>query len=319
MNTKTINWVLAHEPYDLFIKAATQFAQDVKDGTDGRYMINVLSLADWNARSELNQLTTHASDREKVVGLVNSGTIDMATVYVNTLGSVDKNLWVLSMPFLFNSHEQAEQVLDGEIGTELLAGLSHTSNIKGLAFTYSGGFRIIPSVQAIESVRDFYNLTIRTSKNPVAIDTFKSLGANPVSILIDEFRDAMNNQTVTAGETTYPRFFSMGHHEQARYINHTEHSLFLTGIVMNSQVWNEMSIEDQSVFAEAATSAAKTERAESLADIERVQREAAGVGIPTLVMPATERAKFASTTKTIYSKYETFFDNGLLSRITKLQ
>ena len=87
---------------------------------------------------------------------------------------------------------------------------------------------------------------------------------------------------------------------------------------MNSLVWAEMSAEDQAVFADAATSAAKTERAESLGDIERVQRQAADVGIPTLVMSATERAKFALVTKSIYSKYDTFFDNGLLTRITTL-
>jgi TRAP-type C4-dicarboxylate transport system substrate-binding protein len=318
MKTKRIIWVLAHEPYDLFIKAATQFSKDVGAGTNGRYIIDVMSLDDWNKQSEVNKLTTHALDREKVVGLVNNGTIDMATVYVNTLGSIDKNLWVLSMPFLFNDHEHAEKVLDGKIGSELLAGLSRNSNIKGLAFTYSGGFRIIPSVQAIESVKDFYNLTIRTSKNPVAIDTFKSLGANPVSMLIDEFRNAMNNQEVVAGETTYPRFFSMGHHEQSKYINHTEHSLFLTGIVMNSQVWGEMTAEDQAVFAEAAVSAAKIERTESLGDIKRVQQEASNVGIPTLVMSNVERAKFASITKSIYGKYDTFFDNGVLSSITKV-
>jgi TRAP-type C4-dicarboxylate transport system substrate-binding protein len=104
----------------------------------------------------------------------------------------------------------------------------------------------------------------------VAIDTFRAIGANPVSMLIDQFRDAMNSQEVQAGETTYPRFFSMGHHEQARFINHTEHSLFLTSIVTNTQVWNAMDADTQAVFADAATRAAKIEREESLADIEKI-------------------------------------------------
>lgn len=314
--SKKLTWVLAHEPYDLFIKAARQFSADVAEGTKGRYEIEVVDLSGWNARSD-DKISTHAADREKVVGLVNSGAIDMATVYVNTLGSVDNNLWVLSMPFLFDGHESAERVIDGAIGRELFDSLAAKSNIKGLAFTYSGGFRMIPSRTAIESIEDFYDLTIRTSKNPVAIDTFRAIGANPVSMLIDQFRDAMNSQEVQAGETTYPRFFSMGHHEQARFINHTEHSLFLTSIVTNQKVWNDMDADIQAVFADAAVRAAKIERAESLADIAVTQARARDMGIETVVMSDKERGRFADATRKIYSKYDTFFADDLLARIVK--
>ena len=314
---KKITWVLAHEPYNLFLKAATQFSKDIAEGTNGRYSIDVIGLDEWNQRSD-KRITTHADDRAKVVGLVDSGAIDMATVYVNTLGNIDKNMWVLSMPFLFDGHDQAEKVIDGAVGQELFARLADKSNIKGLAFTYSGGFRMIPSKNAIESIDDFYNLTIRTGQNPVAQDTFKALGANPVGMLIDQFRDAMNSQEVQAGETTYPRFFSMGHHEQAKFINHTEHSLFLTSIVMNKKLWADMSVEDQQVFAEAATRAAKIERAESLADIAITQAKAAAMNIPTVKMSAAERARFVSATKTIYGKYDTFFDSGVLNAVTSI-
>lgn len=315
---KKLTWVLAHEPYNLFLNAATQFSKEIEAGTNGRYSIDVIGLDEWNQRSDAAKLTTHAGDRAKVVDLVDNGTIDMATVYVNTLGNIDKNMWVLSMPFLFDGHDHAEQVIDGAIGRSLFDGLSHNSNLKGLAFTYSGGFRMIPGVTAIEGIKDFYNLTIRTGTNPVAQDTFKALGANPVGMLIDQFREAMNNQSVQAGETTYPRFFSMGHHEQAKYINHTEHSLFLTSIVMNKNMWANMSKDDQQVFADAAISAAQVERRESLADIARVQTAAAALNIPTIIMSAAERQKFIDTTKTIYSKYDTFFDNGVLGAITSV-
>jgi TRAP-type C4-dicarboxylate transport system substrate-binding protein len=313
---KILNWVIAHEPYNLFIRAAAQFSENIENATGGKYKINVMTLSQWNAQSS-EIITTHASDRAKVVGLVNNGTIDMATVYVNTLGNVDNNLWSLSMPFLFDGHDHAESVLDGKIGQELLAGLSTKSNLKGLAFTYSGGFRIVPGKKAIETVKDFYNLVVRTSSNPVALDTFTAVGAKPVSILIDDFRNAMNEQVVTAGETTYPRFFTMGHNEQAKFINHTEHSLFLTGVVTNSKVWNEMDADTQQIFADAAIAAAKLERQDSLADIQVVQGRARASGIETVTMSNTERAKFAATTESLYAKYDTIFTSGLLDSIRK--
>ena len=314
--TKKLTWVLAHEPYELFLKAAKVFADDINQGTNGRYKIEVIGLSEWNQRSS-EQLTTHATDREKVVGLVDSGMIDMATVYVNTLGKIDKRLWALSMPFIFNDHDHASRVIDGSVGKELFNGLASKSNIHGLAFTYSGGFRMIPSIKAIESLEDFYELSIRTGQNPVAQDTFLSVNARPVGMLIDDFKNAMNKAEVQAGETTYPRFFSMGHHEQAKFINHTEHSLFLTSIVMNSKVWNEMTVEDQEIFAESAIKAAKIEREESLADVGRVQAEASKMQIQTVRMSDKERTRFQNATKSIYSKYDSLFGNDLINRIIK--
>ncbi len=86
MKTKTLNWVLAHEPYHVFIKAAQQFAAEIAAETNGEYQINVIDLTEWNKLAEQN-LTTLTTDREKIINLVNNGSIDIATVYANTLGS----------------------------------------------------------------------------------------------------------------------------------------------------------------------------------------------------------------------------------------
>lgn len=314
----TFTWVLAHEPYNLFLRAASSFAHQIEHETDGRYKIEVLGLDAYNQRQDGKALTTHASDRERVVALVESGQIDMATVYVNTLGQLDHNMWALSMPFLFRDHEHAQQVLDGDIGAQLMTGLAQKSRLQGLAFTYSGGFRIIPSLHAIESVKDFWNMTLRTGKNPVALDTFRAVGANPVGMLIDEFRGALERAEVTAGETTYPRFFTMGHDKAAKYINHTEHSLFLTAIVMNSRLWQGMTDQDQQIWRSAAISAAKIEREESLADIQRVQNLARSQGIETVTMTAKARQQWALETACMYTKYHEFFDNAILDAVKKI-
>ena len=311
---KKLTWVLAHEPYDLFIKAAKNFQNEVSSETNGRYQIDVISLSEYNERSG-NILTNHASDRERVVKLVNDGKIDMATVYVNTLGQINNQMYALSMPFLFDNHDHAERVLDGKIGLDLLAGMSKVSQVKGLAFTYSGGYRIIPSKNAIENLKDFYNLKIRCSKSPVAQDTFKTLGSTPVSMLIDDFAKAFDNNEVDAGETTYPRFYALGHNKSANVINHTEHSLFLTSIVTNTKLWSSMDEQTQKVFANAALSAAKIERQESLKDIEKVQAQAKEDGIETVVMKNAEKEKFMKTTQPLYNKYNSVFGNGLLDSI----
>ena len=316
MNTKTINWVLAHEPYHVFIKAAKSFADEVFSETNGEYQINVITLAEWNEQAKQN-VTIHSVDKERVVDLVDNGMIDIATTYANTLGKLDKDLYSLSMPFLFDSDEQARDIIDGPIGQHLLAKLSDDSNVRGLAFTYSGGFRIVPSNHAIETLENFYKMNIGCGNNPVAIETFKSVEANPVAMYIEDLEKNIAQGRVQGGETTYTRFFVLGHDKQTTHINDNEHSLFLTCLIINKQLWQSLGERVQTVFSRAALRAAQLERNDSLADNVLIQTQAAAKGIPTIRMNNMEKARFVTATKGLYSKFNTYFSPGLLSQLTK--
>lgn len=314
MESKQLTWVIAHEPFHVFLRAADEFSKRVEAGTDGRYTLRVIGLDEYNKETG-QDLTIHSADREKVVGLVNGGHIDIATTYVETLGKIEENLYSLGLPFLFESHEHAYKVLDGQIGQNLFERLESKSNLKGLAFTYSGGYRIIPSTKALESLSDFYDLNIACSKSPVSTDMFTAIDANPVPMLVDEINQAMKEGRVDAGTTTYARFFARQQHEVAKFINDTQHSLFLTSIVTNKNVWNAMSDHDQKVWKESALVAASLEREASIQDNFRVQKEALEYNIETVQMTASEKEKFKKHITSIYPKYESYFAQGLVSDI----
>lgn len=316
MQKTTLNWVLAHQPYHVFIKAAESFAQEIAAETNGEYEINILDLDQWNKQAQDN-LTEHTTDRERVIGLVDNGTITMATVYASTLGRIDRDMYALTMPFLFNSDEQAREVIDGPVGQHMLAKVADNSNIRGLIFTYSGGFRIVPSKQAVERLEDFYRMNIGCGNNPVAQDTFSAVGANPVPMYIEDLESYLQAGRVDGGETTYTRYFVLGHDKQTNYINDNEHSLFLTSLIINKQAWQAMGERVQGIFARAALRAAQIERNESLADNVVIQQRAAEVGIPTVRMTAKEKARFVSATEGLYTKFNTYFSPGLLSQLTQ--
>lgn len=314
MQTKRLNWVLAHEPYHVFIKAAQQFAAEIAEETKGEYEINVIDLTEWNRLAEQN-LTTLTTDREKIINLVGNGSIDIATVYANTLGAIDKDMYALSMPFLFDSNEQAQAAIDGSVGQAMLAKVAETSNIRGLVFTYSGGFRIVPSKFAVEKLEDFYRQNIGCGNNPVSMGTFKSVGANPVPMFIEDLAKGLQEQRVAGGETTYTRYFVLGHNEQTNYINDNEHSLFLTSLIINKQLWTSLGEKTQGIFARAALAAAKVEREDSLADNVVIQTRAAEQGITTVRMTEAQRGRWIDATKQMYTDLETYFSPGLLGKL----
>jgi TRAP-type C4-dicarboxylate transport system substrate-binding protein len=314
VNTKTINWVLAHEPYHVFIEAAQSFADEVAEETHGEYQINVIDLNEWNAIAQAN-LSVHTTDREKIIGLVDTGVIDMATVYASTLGRIDRDMYALTMPFLFDSDEQARGVIDGAVGQHMLAKVADNSGIRGLAFTYSGGFRIVPSNRQIETVGDFASMNIGCGNNPVAVETFKAVGATPVPMYIEDLEASLESGRVDGGETTYTRFFVLGHDRQTSHINDNEHSLFLTSLIINQQLWLSLGERTQGIFARAAMRAAQIERDHSLADNVLIQKRAAEQGIPTVRMTQSEKARFISATAGLYTKFNTYFSSGLLDQL----
>jgi TRAP-type C4-dicarboxylate transport system substrate-binding protein len=227
MTTRTIRWVLAHEPYDLFLRAAEKFAAEVSEKTHGKIAIEVLGLTEYTEK----YLNGQTLDRYKIKDLVNDGTIEMSQMYTTTLGLTDPDMFVLDMPFLFRDHDHVARVLDGEIGQSLMDSLADKSEIKGLAFTYSGGFRAIIGNRVIEAVEDLEGMKVRVAHSPVAEATMRAFGAEPVVIPIENLADALGEKVVDSGESTYPRIYSMRQNETATVINHTEHSLFLTTII----------------------------------------------------------------------------------------
>lgn len=316
--TKKLTWVLAHEPYQLFHKAAFYFADKIREKTNGEIDIEVLDLPDYNIRVG-KSLTTIGEDRQKVIELTESGDIDISTVYVNSLASINKDLFVWDMPYLFNDISDASKHLDGEIGQRLLRDVSAKSGIVPLTYTFSGGFRLMPSTKPIAKFEDFAGLKVGSTKSPVSIDTFKALGADPVEMNVEDLRDSMANGIVDCGETTYPRFFVLGHETVSKYINDTTHNVFLTCIITNKTLWSSLTKQQQDLFKTVALEAAAIERKETVDQVVPVQQRAASMGISTVKMSQEEKQKCIDATKHLYEKYDSWFSPGILRSLALAQ
>jgi TRAP-type transport system periplasmic protein len=311
-NVKNVRWVVAHEPIDLFVRAANAFAKEVHEKTDGQLNIEVMTLTEYSNKYNGGV----AVSKYDVVNRMNQGIVEMSQLYTPELGQFNKDMHVLDMPFLFEDHEHAARVLEGQVGKQLLDGVAKNSNIRGLAFTYSGGFRMMPGAKAIEKMEDFAGLKVRVSERTnVAADTFIAVGAEPVQLGIEEVARAVADGTVDAGESTYPRYYSMGQSETCPYINDTKHSLFLTSIVMANSFWDTLSEDIKLVVAQAAFSAARLERAESLVDAELTVQQAKKDGIKVVELAQAEIDKFKAATKSLYTKYQDYFSPGLVEQI----
>ncbi len=310
-----IRWVIAHEPVGLFLKVADRFSKEVNEKTGNKFDIEVLSLTDYAAKYNSGKKITKGD----LMDLIDTGAIEMSHIYTTWLGDYNKDLHALDLPFLFRDHEHATRVLDGEIGAELLEGVSKASNIKAMSFTYSGGYRIVPANFKADSVDSFKGRKIRTSRSPVAVDTFKLLGATPVEkIELEEMNTAADKKVIDAGESTYVRVFPLGHDRSFKYMNDTAHSLFLTSIIVNQRFFSQLDSDTQKIMVEAAQKAALLERKESVADIPNILAQCEREKVEVVRMPESEVNKFKDITAKVYDKYKDYFNSkGLVRRIQK--
>jgi TRAP-type C4-dicarboxylate transport system substrate-binding protein len=313
---KNIRWVIAHEPIDLFLKAAERFSKSVKEKTNGEIDIEILSLTEYSQKyNNGNRITKH-----DLLQLMEDNVVEMSQMYTTWLGHYNKDMFVLDLPFLFRDHDHADKVLEGEIGEYILNGLEKSSAIRGLAFTYSGGYRIIPANKELSTVESFRGTKIRTSRSPVAIDTFRALGAEVNSVVeLEEMNQAADEGIIEAGESTFVRVIPLKQNESFKYVNDTAHSLFLTSIIISTKFWNTLSMKTQQIMKDSALDAAREERKDAVEQIPEIIEECKEKQVPVISMSKIESEKFKVKTEHLYEKYNNYFTKDLISQIKNIQ
>jgi len=309
---RKIRWVLAHEPIELFLRAAQRFKETMERTAPGLLAFEIMTLSEYSER--------YASGREvtkhDLLDLMETGDIEMSQMYTSTLGRRhNRDMWALDMPFLFRDHEHARKVLEGDIGQKLMKDLNEKTNVQGLAFTYSGGYRMIPANVVIQKLEDFRGLPLRCNKSPIAAETFIAVGAEPVQIELEEIPTAVSEGRIQGGESTYARFYGLKQNEVCGVINDAEHSLFLTSIIVGKGFWSSLEQDLREKIQDAALDAARNERKESIEDVDLVKEQCLKDDIKVVALPPEERKRFEEATEYLYEKFEGMFTPGLLASI----
>lgn len=312
MSKIKVRWVLAHEPIELFIRAAEKFAEIVEKQMPNTLDIEILTLSEYSEKYQAGRPVR----KQELLDLMSKDEIEMGQMYTYVLRKYNSDLDVLDMPFLFRDHDHAARVFEGPIGEELLASYSKNNDkIQGLAFTYSGGFKNIPSSKSITSLADFAGAKLRTSNSPVSLDTFAAIGAHPVTFDIEDLGKKIGDGTVDGGECTWPRFYHNGTNEVVDTVVETNHTLLLTNIIINTDFLQSLDPNVQAVIRDAATKAARFEREISVDDVGPTSDRARRDGIKVINLTEQEEKTFREATKVVYDKYREQFSNDLVSKI----
>jgi len=147
-----IRWVIAHEPLSLFVRAAKDFQEFVNAAQSAEKIeVEVMTLKEYSDKYNNGVAVT----KHDLLDLMEQGRIEMSQMYTTWLAEdIEHDMLALEMPFIFEDHEHATRVLEGPVGEGLLEKITEKSNVRGMAFTYSGGFRNIIANKKVSTLQD---------------------------------------------------------------------------------------------------------------------------------------------------------------------
>ena len=145
--------------------AAAKFKELIEQRSNGKYEIKIYHSASLGNETEILQQ-------------VQMNTIQMAIVTGGPFDTFDPITRVVNYPFLFKDNAQADMILDGPLGKQILTSLE-SSNFKGLSFSENGFRNLTNSKRAVKSPDDIKGLKVRVMASAIHKAIWKALGANP--------------------------------------------------------------------------------------------------------------------------------------------
>lgn len=274
---------------------ANQFKELVETATEGAVKVEVYpndQLAGGNAT--------------KGIEMIADGSTDIAAYATSVLSVLDEKMSIGTVPWLFDSYEQARSVID-ESGLAYYDQVLNQQGITVLGSFHNGFRQLSNSKHAVTAPEDLKGLKIRVPGSEVYMQFFSALGADPVAMNWGEVFTALQQGTIDGQENGLSITNTSGVLEVQDYVtvwNYTyENDLFL----VNTALWDTLNEQTQQVIRESAVTACNWGRdqieAEHDALIEQFRADGVQVDVLTEEQLAPFKEVVADLSQSFFDKY----------------
>lgn len=239
-HTMTLAHVLSDQsPYQVTL---TEFKRLIEERSAGDIAVEI-------------QCCAQAGNETRAIQSIRTGILTGGFVGGSTLETVVPAYRVLSLPYLFEDKAQAYEILQSDMGREML-------DLLGEFDMYGLGFGSIyersvaaKSPARIEAVDDMQGLKIRVLPTPGFVEAYNALGTQPTPMAYGELFMAIQNNVVDALEISPDALVADKFHEVANSFTMTKAHQSTTIFVLSKSWWDGLSAEEQEMIQTAATEA----------------------------------------------------------------
>lgn len=219
---------------------------------------------------------------------VRSGSIEMVVTGAAAIGGIEPAMSAFELPFLFNSDAEVDAVMTGPYYDHVAARMPAHDLV--LLSIWENGFRnSTNNKHAITRAEDFAGLNFRVMQNPIFLDTFRRLGANPVPMAFGEVFTALETGAVDGQENPLPLIQASRFYEVQKYLTLTRHAYSPTPVLMSKKVWDGLDPEEQALVQTCATEGRvkQIERSRAAVDEALAELKEHGMEVTELTPEAT--------------------------------
>jgi tripartite ATP-independent transporter DctP family solute receptor len=249
-----------------------------------------------------------------------AGEIQFFTLMGGILGRVVPAAEIQQVPFAFRSAAHALRAMDGELG----AYLRQEAAAKGLfAFpvgAFDNGMRQITATKRpIVVPDDLAGVRMRVPAGQMVADTFRALGAEPVTINSDGIYDALKTGRVDAQENPLALIDLFRIYEVVKYVSMTNHMWSGFNLLANLEVWSRLPGDVKTVIERNVTKYVRLQRRDQERMNTRLRTELARRG---LAFNEIDAAPFRTRLSAFYTTWKERLGSrawGLLEESAKLK
>ena len=226
-----------------------KFGELMEKATGGKVKVNIYAA---------DQLT-NGNQSEGIQALMNGDPVQISMHSNLIYSAFDPRFNVVSLPFIYDSVEDADAKFDGEAGEKLKEILGEYGlHCMGIA---ENGFReLTNSVREVKSVDDMKNLKVRVAGSNLLMECYKRWGADATNLNWSETYTALQQNTVEGEENPLPAIDAASVQEVQPYCSMWDAIYDCLFFCINQEIYDGLTPEQQAVVDEAGQKAVEYER-----------------------------------------------------------
>lgn len=250
----------------------------------------------------------------QVLSSLKGGVIEMMVWNAGNMINEVQDFGILDLPFIYQDPEVMDQLLDGDVGNQLLDQLPE-HNVIGLAF-WEQGFRLLTNdKREVKSIEDIEGLKVRVQQNPLLVDMWEALGANATPMPVTELYTAMETGAVDGQETTAPFVLGSKYFEVQKYVTLTRHNYNPQIVLISKPFWDRLNEDEQSLIIEVAQETALEQREISRLAQSEALEEIRGAGNIVTEITDDQRQLMLDAESDVIHQYVQTFDPNLVKEV----
>jgi TRAP-type transport system periplasmic protein len=239
------------------------------------------------------------------------GVQEMSAPATTSLAGIVREFGLVDFPFAVANFAQADALLDGPFGQALIARLPE-KGLVALGYWDLGFRNVTNSKRPITRPEDLDGLKLRVIPNPVFLDTFRALKANPVPMPFVELYGALESKAVDGQENPFSVILSNKFFEVQKYVSATNHVYAANILLVSKRFWDKLSPAEQKMMLEAANETRAYQRQASRAAAQKAVGELQAKGMQFNELSPAEQQRMAQVAVPVTEKLAASYDPAIV-------